>query len=118
MSKKSKKAVRVGTGGTCPKDYSKMGRFEHPPGWTPAPGRSHFTTWDKCRKCGHIQHYEQFRVKPLELPAEEIPPELVIVGISIGNRQVQTVAALPAGLDVTAQLEHLVEQISACKAAK
>lgn len=63
MSKKSKKAVRVGTGGTCPKDFSRMGRFEHPPGWQPRPGQPYyFRSWDICRKCGHIQHYEQNKV--------------------------------------------------------
>lgn len=55
--KGGKAGVLSGDGMTCPKCGRIMGRFVHPVGWAPPPGRGYFIYWDRCIPCGHIQHY-------------------------------------------------------------
>lgn len=41
----------------CPKCAEFMQRYKHSKKWQPQPHRGHYTYWDRCEPCGHIQHY-------------------------------------------------------------
>lgn len=60
MTMKTNKAIIIGIGNECPKCKDPMDRRSHPNHWKPK--KSYFyTKWDMCKKCKHIQHYEEFK---------------------------------------------------------
>ncbi len=62
MSKKNRAIVK-GVGEICPKCGQSMERRMHPSIPIPSEGRDHyFSEWDYC-SCGHLQHYEKFKIK-------------------------------------------------------
>lgn len=69
MGKSLKKARHVGEGSPCPKCGQTMRRCEHGPEWKPRADQPYyFAYWDKCRPCGHMQHYEAAKVTLIEDP--------------------------------------------------
>ena len=57
------KSVTAGKGKLCPKCSRSMLRKQHPAGWKPKPTQPYFFEyWDICKKCRHIQHYEEAKV--------------------------------------------------------
>ena len=48
-----------GEGNKCPKCFIPMERRERIK--RPKTKTYFYTEWDYCKKCGHIQHYEQFK---------------------------------------------------------
>lgn len=46
----------------CPRCRKKMKRYEHAGTWQPEVGKYHFTFWDYCKPCRHVQHYESAKV--------------------------------------------------------
>ena len=56
----SNKAITVGEGKDCPKCYKPMERRKHPAHWKSSK-TYYYTQWDFCKKCQHVQHYEEFK---------------------------------------------------------
>lgn len=57
------KYVNVGEGEQCPKCGQPMQHREHKQGDTKILKQPfYFREWDYCRPCGHIQHYEHYKV--------------------------------------------------------
>ncbi len=59
------KAITIGTGNKCPKCDRNMERRKHGELIFKKAG-GYFSEWDYCASCGHVQHYERFRVKILK----------------------------------------------------
>jgi hypothetical protein len=60
-----KRTVKEIVGGlSCPKCGKTMQRYEHAGTWVPHPWKYHFSYWDRCMPCRHMQHYEAAKVYP------------------------------------------------------
>jgi len=60
---KHRRTVVLGVGPPCPKCSRPMERCQHGPEWQPKPMQPYyFSYWDRCKPCGHVQHYEAAKV--------------------------------------------------------
>jgi hypothetical protein len=57
MKTRRKRYTIIGKGELCPKCSKEMERRQH----SEKPIRWHYTNWDYCKPCGHLQHYEKFK---------------------------------------------------------
>lgn len=59
--------MKVGQGHPCPKCGKSMERRKHSPEDKGIANRCpyYFSEWDYCKRCKHVQQYEQFRVTPI-----------------------------------------------------
>jgi hypothetical protein len=97
------KSVVAGVGEPCPKCKKPMVTKTQPPDWQPKPGQPfYFTSWDVCKPCGMVQHYERNKVyvdqpkAPVD-PVEPVvtrpapPPGRIIPSMFTGAPRVHTV---------------------------
>tara|TARA_R100001530_G_scaffold134845_2_gene110593 strand:+ start:796 stop:1308 length:513 start_codon:yes stop_codon:yes gene_type:complete len=55
--KKKSKSIVIGKGNDCPKCLKVMDRKTH----INTPVKWHYTKWDYCNNCKHLQHYDEFK---------------------------------------------------------
>ncbi len=85
MSKKNK-AEHIGNGRECPKCGKPMERREHKNiGAKQLNKTYYYREWDYCQPCGHLQHYEEYKVfsknyKKLLTLVEEDEQHLKFIG--------------------------------------
>lgn len=76
------KSEVIGAGEPCPKCMKPMARKAHPPEWTPKPTAAYYYEyWDTCKKCSHIQHYEEVKRYPEGSTEKFRKRDYIILGI-------------------------------------